>query len=385
MQLFGRLYAPADSGLCELTIEGPRIAAIEPARAPSPGSMGDADARIVPGLIDIQVNGAFGQDFSDPTADVDLAAQGLARFGVTGFLPTIISSPPERYLPCLRNLGRPDGGVGARVLGVHLEGPFLSPAHPGTHDPAVLRMPDADLLDGWLESGSVRIVTLAPELDGALPLIERLSARGIVAALGHSDAHWAEGTAAAAAGAALGTHLFNAMRPLHHRDPALPGFLLASNLSVSVIADGIHLALETLRLVGRVKAPDELIVVTDALAGLGMPHGEYELAGRTFLSDGVVGRLADGTLSGSVLPLNRALRNLVTAGLEPAAAVQAATANPARLVRQPEVEGVLRPGGPADAVLLDEQWEVLATVIGGELAYRREASERARGPVVGMA
>jgi len=384
MQLFGRLYTPADSGLCELTIEGPRIAAIERAGAPSPGSIGDAGARIVPGLIDIQVNGAFGQDFSDPAADVDLAARGLPRFGVTGFLPTIITSPLERYLPCLRNLDRPDG-VGARVLGVHLEGPFLSPAHPGTHDPAALRAPDADLLEGWLESGSVRIVTLAPELDGALPIIERLRARGIVAALGHSDAHWAEGAAAGAAGAALGTHLFNAMRPLHHRDPALPGFLLASSLPVSVIADGIHLAPETLQLVGRVKAPDELIVITDALAGLGMPEGPYELAGRTFLSDGVVGRLADGTLSGSVLPLNRALRNLVRAGLEPAAAVQAATANPARLLQQPGVEGVLRRGGPADAVLLDEQWEVLATVIGGELAYRREASERAPGSPVGAA
>jgi len=380
MQLFGHLYDPADRGMCELTLDGPLIVAIEPARQPSLGSLGDADSVIVPGLIDIQINGAFGQDFSDPAADLGLAARGLLRFGVTGFLPTVITSPAERYPRCLANLAQPVEGPAARVLGVHLEGPFLSPAHPGTHDPAAIRAPDLALLDAWLAAAPVRIVTLAPEPEGALPLIERLAAAGVIASMGHSDARWSDAQRGTAAGATLGTHLFNAMRPLHHRDPALPGFLLATNLSVSVIADGVHLAPETLRLVGRVKAPDELIVITDALAGLGMPPGPYELAGRAFVSDGVVGRLPDGTLSGSLLPLNLAVRNLVGAGLLPTAAVQAATLNPARLLGLPQVEGTIRPGGSADVVLLDAAWEVQATFVGGELAFRRGDAAADRDP-----
>jgi len=249
-----------------------------------------------------------------------------------------------------------------------------------THDPAAIRAPGLALLDAWLAAAPVRIVTLAPEPEGALPLIERLAAAGVIASMGHSDARWSDAQRGTAAGATLGTHLFNAMRPLHHRDPALPGFLLATNLSVSVIADGVHLAPETLRLVGRVKAPDELVVITDALAGLGMPPGPYELAGRAFVSDGVVGRLPDGTLSGSLLPLNLAVRNLVGAGLLPTAAVQAATLNPARLLGLPQVEGTIRPGGSADVVLLDAAWEVQATFVGGELAFRRGDAAADRDP-----
>ncbi|MGZ3588690.1 MAG: N-acetylglucosamine-6-phosphate deacetylase [Candidatus Limnocylindrales bacterium] len=384
MQLFGQLFTPKPAGLATVTVKGEWVAAIEPSEAPPTDSMGGAEMRILPGLLDIQVNGAFGQDFSDPAADLELVCRELPRFGVTGFLPTVITSPSDRYGPCLRNLARPDAPGRARVLGVHLEGPFLSPRHPGTHDPAALRLPDPGLIEAWLATGAVRIVTLAPELPGAASAIERLCGAGVTVAMGHSDASWADAAAAAARGASLGTHLFNAMRPLHHRDPALPGFLLAEHLPVSVIADGVHLAPETLRLVARVKAPDELILITDALAGLGMPDGPYELAGRRVRSDGTVGRLPDGTLSGSVQPLNRAVRNLAAWGLDAAAAVQAGTLNPARLLGRPEL-GTLRVGGRADLVLVDASWEVLTTIVGGRVAFTQDDRSASRPPAAGRA
>lgn len=377
MQLYGQLYAPEDRGPSLVTLEAGRIAAIrplDPSGPVPPGALGGPQARILPGLLDLQLNGAFGDDFADPGADLGAICRALPRFGVTGFLPTVISSPPEAYAPALANLRHPPAPREARVLGVHLEGPYLIPRHPGTHDPAQLRAPDLAEAAAWLEAGEVRLVTLAPELPGALELVRSLTRRGVLLSMGHSDATWAEAEAAAAAGVGYGTHLWNAMRPLGRRDPGLVGYLLASHLPVGFIGDGNHLAFETIRLLARIKAPDELVLVTDALAGLGMPPGPYTLAGRTYRSDGTAGRLPGGTLSGSLLPLHRALRNLVErAGLEPALAVRLVTLNPARLLGRETELGRVEPGRRADLVLLDADWEVLATLVDGELAYRAGA------------
>jgi N-acetylglucosamine-6-phosphate deacetylase len=216
-------------------------------------------------------------------------------------------------------------------------------------------------------------VTLAPELPGAEALIRCLADRGVVVSMGHSHATWSEASAGAEGGASLGTHLFNAMPSIHHRNPGLAGFLLASSLPVSVIGDGVHVALDLLRLVARVKAPAEFVLITDALAGLGMPVGRYELAGVEFVSDGIVGRLPDGTLSGSLLPLNRAVRNLVDCGIAPSVAVAAATENPARVLGLDTSAGRVDVGRRADLVVVNGAWEVMATVIGGVLAYERES------------
>lgn len=369
--LFGRLLAPDDRGMCVVRVADGRVAAIEPAAAPPPEAIGDRASRIIPGLIDIQVNGAFGHDFSDPAADLPFVARALPGLGVTTFLPTVITSRPERTLRSLKALeagrARLDASA-ARVPGVHLEGPFLAPAYRGTHDPAVIRAPDLAEALSWLDAAAVRIVTMAPELPGALAVLKALDAQKVRVAIGHSGATWDEAAAAADAGAALGTHLFNAMRPFHHRDPGVAGFLLASGLPVSVIADGRHLALETVALVARAVGPRRLITITDALAGLGMRRGPFMLAGEAVHSDGTVAHRADGTLSGSVLPLPLALRNLVAAGISEPDAVRTATSNPAQLLGLSAELGQVAVGRPADLVVLDEAWSVTAALVGGELA-----------------
>lgn len=369
-RLFGRMFTPAERGLGVVTLEGGRIAAIESATRRPRGAEGDASLRIVPGLIDIQMNGAFGQDFSDPSADLALVSRELPRFGVTAYLPTVISSRPERYGPCLANLNRPLTEGGAVPLGVHIEGPFLSPARPGTHDPATLRDPTWDEISPWLEQGKVRIVTLAPERSGAQEVTRKLVRRGVVVSMGHTDATWTEAAAAVEAGATLGTHLFNAMRPFSHRDPGVAGFLVANDVAASFVADGIHLAPETVQLICRAKRPRDLVLVTDALAGLGLPDGAFELAGQQLVRDGAVARRLDGTLSGSLLPLNLALANLVRFGVKEEVAIAAATANPARLLREKE-RGVLRVGSCADIALLDHDWSVVQTFVEGQLAFPR--------------
>jgi N-acetylglucosamine-6-phosphate deacetylase len=367
--LFGRLYAPENRGPSLVSVDGDRVSEIRPTDAAPAGALGGPGARILPGLVDIQLNGAFGHDFGDPGADLDSVCRGLPHFGVTAFVPTIVTSPPGAYAPALANLRRAAVPGGARVLGVHLEGPFLSPKYPGAHDPALLRLPSREEAAAWLEAGDVRYVTLAPELPGALELARFLMVHGVRIAVGHSDATWAEAEAGAEAGIGLGTHVFNALRPIHHREPGLIGYLLASQLPVGIVADGHHLAFETIQLVARIKAPNELVVVSDALSGLGVPPGQYELAGRTYDSDGTCGRLPDGTLAGSLLPLHRALRNLVErAGLAPSLAVRLATLNPARALGLDGAMGRIEVGRRADLVVVDEAWEVVATLIGGVVA-----------------
>jgi N-acetylglucosamine-6-phosphate deacetylase len=371
LRLFGRVYAPDDLGSNVVAIAGDRIVSIEPADSPPVGAR--SVPIIAPGLIDIQVNGAFGQDFSDPGADLGAVCARLPRYGVTAFLPTVISSARDRYAPCLTNLARAPHPDDARVLGVHIEGPFISPDHAGTHDRDVLRPPDRDEARAWLDAGPVRVVTLAPELPGALELIEELSRAGVVVAGGHTGASWAEAQQAAEAGMRLGTHLFNAMRPFHHRDPGIAGYLLATEIPVSVIADGRHLALETLSLVSVAKEIGGLIAVTDALAALGMPPGDFLLAGRRVISDGTAASLPDGTLSGSVLPLPRMVANLVAAGLTPSAALHAVTASPARLLGMEREIGEVRVGARADLAVFDSAWQPVETYIGGACAWSAEA------------
>jgi N-acetylglucosamine-6-phosphate deacetylase len=381
VQLFGRLYAPDDWGLCIVTVDGGRIVAIRTADEPPPGSLGGPDARILPGLIDIQLNGAFGDDFADPSADVPSICRRLPQFGVTAFVPTIVTSAPEVYAPALANLRHPPAPGESRILGVHIEGPFISNAYRGAHDPAQLRLPSIEEAGRWLAAGDVRWLTLAPELPGALELISFLVERGVRVSIGHSDATWDEAAAGVAAGATLATHLFNAMRPLRHRDPGIAGYALATGLTAGFIADGNHVAFETLRMVARIKAPDELVLITDALAGLGMPPGRYRVAGHEYISDGTSGRLLDGTLTGSLLPLNLAIRNLVEkVGLEPAVAVGLATLNPARALGLDASHGRVEVGRIADLTLVDEEWQVQATITGGAIAYLADAATAATSP-----
>lgn len=376
ISLIGRLLAPDDLGVRLVTVDDGRVTAIGEASQAPPDALGGPDAWIVPGLVDIQLNGAFGVDFSDPEADLPRAAAALPTTGVTAFLPTVVSSPREAYAPCLRNLAAPVPEGAARVLGAHLEGPFLSPVRLGTHEPAAVRAPDPDELRGWLDAGEVSIVTLAPELHGAEAMIRELVARGVLVAIGHSDATWQQANAAIEAGARLGTHVFNAMRGLHHREPGIAGRLLGPGVAVSVIVDGVHVAPEMVRLLASIKAPEELVFVTDGLAALGEPPGAYRLASREVISDGIVARLADGTLSGSVVPMAPALGRLIATGLEPAVAARAASTTPARLLGLDAELGRVEVGRVADLVLLDAGWNPQLTMVQGRIGHRGSAVER---------
>ena len=327
---------------------------------------------LVPGFIDLQINGGFGFDFTaDPTALWKVAAQ-LPRFGVTRFLPTLVTAPLEQVVAALDILaqGPPAGFRGAEPLGWHLEGPFLNPAKKGAHNLDYLRLPSLDVVDAWHPQHGVRLVTLAPELEGALDVIRALSARGVVVSAGHSLATYAQARAGLDAGITYGTHLFNAMAPLGHRQPGLPGALLTdTRATVGLIADGVHVHPAMVQLAWQVKGPERLTLVSDAMAALGMPPGSYPLGDYEVRVDETTARLADGTLAGSILTLDAALRNLIAfAHCSLEEALLTLTETPARLLGLAPL-GTIAPGTRADLVLLTPDLRVAATWVGGEVVY----------------
>ena len=309
-----------------------------------------------PGFVDLQVNGFGGVDFA--SADVDgyrRAGEALLDTGVTSYQPTLITAPEAELVAALAEV--PAGESGPRILGVHLEGPFLSPTRTGAHPASARRDPDLALLERLLDAGPVTYVTLAPELPGALELVVALESRGIVVSCGHSDATAAEAGAAFDLGVRTVTHLFNAMRPLAHREPGIAGAaLVRDDVVVQVILDGHHLAPETARLVWRAAA-GRTALVTDAIAAAGTDERHSRLSGVDIeIRDGAA-RRHDGVLAGSVLTMLKAVRNLHALGVPLVEAIAAATAVPARVVRRPEL-GVLREGGEADLVVLDDRLEL---------------------------
>src|SRR3970282_2713604 len=283
----------------------------------------------VPGFVDLQVNGFAGVDFLEADADgYRRAGEALLETGVTSYLPTFITAPEEQLVAALHSV--PSVLAGPRILGVHLEGPFLSPLRLGIHPETARRAPDEGLLERLLAAGPVRLVTLAPELPGAGSLIRNLLRHEIAISCGHSDATAEEANTAFDAGAPNVTHLFNAMRPFHHRDPGIAGAALArDDVVVQVILDGRHLARETAELAWRAAA-GRVALVTDAMAGAGLGDGSYRLGGLEIeVADGVA-RGPGGALAGSTLTMIDALRNLHALGASLEAAVQARPAGPRR-------------------------------------------------------
>ena len=319
-----------------------------------------------PGFVDLQVNGFAGVDFFG--ADTDgyrRAGEALLQCGVTAYQPTFITSPEDELTAALQEV--PPNGATPRIIGAHLEGPFISPERLGTHPAEARRDPDPSLLERLLAAGPVSHVTLAPELPGALELIDMLCARGITVACGHSNATAAEARAAFARGAKTVTHIFNAMRPLATREPGLAGAALVSDdVTVQVILDGVHLADDTARLVWQA-AQGRVALVTDAIAAAAAGDGSYTLAGVDFEVENGVARSADDVLAGSTVLMIEAVRNLVSLGAPLAAALGAATQVPARIAGRPEL-GTLRPGSAADIVILDDRLEVVRVLVRGELA-----------------
>lgn len=325
---------------------------------------------IAPGYIDLLINGAFGHDFTSNPRQIAAVARNLPRFGITAFLPTLISAPLAQYSTAARLFKEiKHEGEMAAVLGLHIEGPYLNRAKAGSHSIAYLRQPDIDELS-YFDPESVRYMTVSPELPGALPFIRAIRERGISVGLGHSTATFEEALAAADAGASWASHLYNGMGTMHHRFPGLVGAMLTDErLSIGLVADLVHLHAAVLKLVVAAKKPGQITLISNAVSAAGMPLGKYTLGNQTVESSSVGIRLPNGTLAGGLEMLDQGVRNMVNqAGRPLAEALQMACQTPAELLGL-KTKGKLAPNYDADIIILDEQLQVTLTMVRGKVVY----------------
>ena len=349
-----------------------RIAVIVRGQPAEPMPQPVIEAAIVaPGFIDLQVNGGFGVDVAEGAGALRVLAARLPCAGVTAYLPTVITSPAAVYPRLFAAFEDARRAPGAQALGLHLEGPFLSPARHGAHRRDLIEAADPRLFDLFIESGATRLVTLAAERAGALPWITRLNERGVVVSLGHTDAAYEEFARGVDAGARMATHLYNAMATFAHRAPcAIGAALVDDRVTVGLIADGVHSHPGAVDLALRAKGVERVALVSDMMAAAGMPPGAYPLGDRMVVVDGGTARLADGTLAGAVLMLDQAVRNVVEwANVSPAEALRMASEVPARLLSL-DRKGRIVAGADADLALLDDSLRVEGTIVAGDIVYR---------------
>jgi N-acetylglucosamine-6-phosphate deacetylase len=361
-------YVTIAGGLVTEVGQGP------PPRAPDLALDGGV---LVPGLVDLQLNGYFGEELMTAGAVGWAAvASRLTATGATSFMPTFITAPLAELAASLRSaalIATARTAGGARVLGVHVEGPFIAPGRRGAHNAAWIIPPSAAAIDELLAAGAglVTLVTLAPELDGGLAAVRRLTAAGVLVSVGHSDATADVVAAAAGAGARMVTHLYNAQRPLHHREPGVVGQALADpRLTSGLIADLRHVAAQPC-VIAFAAAPGRICLVTDAAPCAGLPPGRYLLGGEPIElppGDGEPPVRPDGTLAGSALRLDVAVANMAAAGIGLAAAVAAASRVPADLIGRPEL-GRIAPGAAADLAWLGDDLRAKATWVAGEKVF----------------
>ncbi len=330
-----------------------------------PATVIEADF-VSPGLIDLQVNGADGAEIGDDPSDIERVSRWLARTGVTAWLPTVVTANPAFYPGVFESYARVDTSIGATPLGLHLEGPFLAPARKGAHQLRYIEAATRELFESWLGQDAIRLVTLAPEREGGLDRIRRLVERGIVVSLGHTDATYDEFSAGIDAGATKATHLFNAMSPMHHRQPgAMIAAMTDDRVTAGLIPDAVHAHPATVRLALRAKGPERIAIVSDMMSATGLGPGTYELGGQVVFVDESTARLRDGTLAGSILTMDQAVRNLVVWADVPAGtALQMCTQVPADLLGD-HSRGRLIAGTRADLTLWTESLQVAATWVGG--------------------
>ena len=372
----GQLLDQGQRTLSDLSISDGKISQDSPSHHNEIWSL--RDLYLAPGFIDIQLNGALGIDFSQHAERIREVTAFLPQHGVTGFLPTIITSSPKTYqrsIPLLQQAM--EEHLGAQILGIHLEGPFIHPDKKGCHDVQKIVSPpwNVETLESVYGPSlkGVKVVTLAPEQEGALELIRHLSEQGIRVSLGHSTAttHVQD---AMAVGATLITHLFNAMPSLHHREPGLATQALDGRIHYGIIADGIHLDPSILRLAWK-SHPKGFIAVSDAMAAMGMPPGDYQIGESAVTVDGEKATLkGTNTLAGSILTMDQAFRNLITMTDEkPENLIDAFTKHPAQALGLYPKKGSLAPHADADLVILDRQFRPRATFVQGCCVWKDPA------------
>lgn len=362
-----------------ILVEDRRIVAVGRRDAVSlPAQARTVDARaftVAPGFVDVHIHGAGGYDVMEATPE-SLAgvATAVARHGTTTLLATTVTSRPDFTCRSLEGIARyiraprESSVAAAEIAGIHLEGPFLSHARRGTQPAEWIAPPSVPLLRRFLEAAANcgRILTLAPEVPGALEVIEAARRAGLVVAVGHTDATYEEAHAAFERGAGHAVHVFNAMRPFSHRETGVIGAVLTDpRVTAELIADGVHVDRPAMQILLASKGFDRVVLVSDATAAAGMPDGDYPLGPLRVRVSGGVCRSAEGALAGSALTLDRALRNIVALGVPLPDAVRMLTFNPARLVGLEKAKGALVAGADADLILLDENLHVKGVMTRG--------------------
>jgi len=344
---------------------GPRNAMSLPAGAKEINAAGKI---ATPGFIDVHIHGAGGHDVMEATSDaLQAVSKTIAAHGTTSFLATTVTSSPENICKASQGISRcvalqyQSADTRAEILGIHFEGPFLSPVRRGVHPVEWLKLPSQELLTKFIAAagGHARLLTIAPELLGAKPCIDAAQKSGMVVGIGHTDATCEQAFAAFHQGAHHAIHMYNAMRPFSHRDSGVIGAVLTSpGVTAELIADGVHVDETAMRLLLHAKGAGGVILISDGLSATGMPDGKYALGSFEVTVSGGVCRNAEGNLAGSTLTLDRALRNIVALGAPLGDALRMLTLNPATLLGIESKKGSLRAGADADIVLLDDALNV---------------------------
>lgn len=322
----------------------------------------------VPGFVDVHIHGAGGRDVMEGSPEALAGVtRTVARHGTTSLVATTVTASPEDTIRSVEGIAHyisqqhETDDARAEVLGIHFEGPFLSPVRRGVHPPEWLKLPSLEFLEKLLKAaaGNARILTLAPELLGAMPCIDAARNAGLVVAAGHTDATYEQARAAIAHGVRHAVHVYNAMRPFSHRDSGVIGAVLTSpEVTAELIADGVHVEETAMKVLLQAKGPERMILISDGISATGMPDGNYILGKLEVTVSGGICRNSEGKLAGSTLTLDRALRNITALGIPLADAVRMLTLNPATLLGIEFKKGALRTGADADIVLLDEELQL---------------------------